>query len=99
MSHPSPYYATIQCALAPVNLAGHLVGKATKTNTKLKPLHEPFYYILFSALNTILVSSYIYCLFHVFHDMYFGFLVAGFYVFSGILIGSILGPLDDMWVS
>lgn len=95
-SIPNPRYSTIQYLLSPVNLSGHLV--TPPGTNKYVSQHEPFYNLMFSIINTILVTSYIYCLFHVFHDRYFGLMVSGTYLFICVLVGLIIGPIDDLWI-
>ena len=94
--HPPPYYPFLQIIAGPVNLAGHVVGGFDLTGYTTP--HDPVHNLIFSALSTLLISGFLYCLLHVFHDKYFGFFVSGVYVFMGMLIGVIIGPIDDKMV-
>jgi hypothetical protein len=94
--HPNPRYTTIQFLLAPINLSGHLI-RGYDINQYNTP-HDPFYNVMFPLINTIVMVTCVYSLFHVFHDKYFGFLVSGTYMLICMLIGAVIGPVDDMWV-
>lgn len=90
---PPPSYPLLQVIAGPVNLAGHVVGGFELIGYKTP--HDPIHNLLFSALSTLMVGGFLYCLLHVFHDKYFGFFVSGVYVFLGLLVGVVTGPVDD----
>jgi hypothetical protein len=82
-------YVTYNFLMAPTNIAGVLSNKiATKD-------YDPTSILLFNALNSLITSSFIYAIFHVFHDKYFGFVITGMYLLLTTLIGLMVGTVDQ----
>jgi len=82
-------YVTFNFLLAPTNIAGVLTNKIGTKD------HDPTYILLFNALNTLITTSFIYTLFHVFHDKYFGFVITGMYLLLTTLLGMVVGTVDQ----
>jgi uncharacterized ion transporter superfamily protein YfcC len=75
--------------LAPANLSGVLTHKIqTKT-------HDPIEILLYNLLNSVVTTSFIYLIFHVFHSKYFGFMLAGSYLMVTTMIGLVVGTVDQ----
>ena len=82
-------YVTMNFLLAPANLSGVLTNKIqTKT-------HDPIEILLYNVLNSAIMTSFIYLIFHVFHSKYFGFMLAGSYLMVTMMIGLVVGTVDQ----
>lgn len=82
-------YVTMNFLLAPTNLTGVLTNKIDTKN------HDPMEILLFNSLNSLIMISFVYMLFHVFHDKYFGFVVTGMYIIITMFIGLMVGTVDQ----
>lgn len=82
-------YVTMNFLLAPTNLSAILTNKDDTKN------NDPVEILLFNALNAFITTSFIYLLFHVFHDKYFGFVLAACYLLITIMIGLVVGTVDQ----
>lgn len=80
---------TLNFLLAPVNLSAVLTNKI---QTKKQ---DPIEILLFNFINSVITASFIYLLFHVFHDKYFGFVIAGMYLLLTTMIGLMVGTVDQ----
>ena len=75
--------------MAPTNLFGVMTNKIqTKT-------HDPIEILLYNALNSVITTSFIYLIFHVFHSKYVGFVIAGTYLMITMMIGLAVGTVDQ----
>ena len=82
-------YVTMNFLLAPANISGILTNKIETEN------QDPMEILLFNAINSAIMISFIYLIFHVFHDKYFGFAMAGVYAFLTFMIGMVVGTVDQ----
>lgn len=80
---------TFNFLLAPANLAGYLTYKENSKD------EDPIEILLFNLLNTLITTSFIYLLFHVFHDKYFGFALSGVYLLLTVMIGLVVGTVNQ----
>ena len=82
-------YVTLNFIFAPTNISGVLSNKiATKDQ-------DPTRILLFNVLNTLIMVTFIYSTFHVFHDKYFGFVLSGTYLLLTTLLGLMVGTVDQ----
>ena len=82
-------YVTLNFLLAPANLTGVLTNKVALKDS------DPISILVYTSINALVTSGFIYLLFHVFHDKYFGFVVTGGYLLLTSLLGLVIGTVDQ----